>query len=41
MPDINMARAFHFFLLQIIPDSNYFTKIPPLLFLRPSGKRAT
>lgn len=35
------ARTCHFSLLQIIPCSNYFTKIPPLLFLRPPGKEAT
>lgn len=44
-PDINIgksyARSYHFSLLQIIPYPNYFTKIPPLLFLRPSGKGAT
>lgn len=45
MPDINAgrghARSYRFLLLQIIPSPNYFTKIPPLLFLRPSGKGAT
>lgn len=45
MPDINTgrghAKSYHFSLLQIIPHPNYFTEIPPLLFLRPSGKEAT
>ena len=44
MPDINSsrghARSYHFSLLQIILYPNYFIKIPPLLFLRPSGKRS-
>lgn len=44
-PDFNSgrghARLYHFSLLQIISYPNYFIKIPPLLFLRPSGKRAT
>ena len=44
MLDINSgrghARSYHFSLLQIILYPNYFIKIPPLLFLRPSGKRS-
>lgn len=44
MPAINSgrghARSYHFSLLQIILYPNYFIKIPPLLFLRPSGKRS-
>lgn len=45
MPDIKTgrghSRSYNFLLLQIIPSPNYFTRIPPLLFLRPSGKGAT
>ena len=44
MLDINSgrghARSYHFSLLQIILYPNYFINIPPLLFLRPSGKRS-
>lgn len=36
---INTGGSYHFSLLQIIPSPDYFTKIPPLLFLRPSGKK--
>lgn len=44
MPDIHIvrghARLYHFSLLQIISYANYFTRMPSLLFLRPSGKRS-
>lgn len=39
--DCCRTQSYHLPRLQMMPYSNHFTKILPLLFLRPSGKGAT